>query len=152
MAAASVAAATSRAFEPHRNPSPEPSSQAPSSSSSRAAEAEAGPVSFDGGAEEGELHLDSPWVAPAEADSRLEEAAAAAGLRLCAENEAEADEIRDNLLRQDDEVGLPKSKLEFFITNLTYDLDLSYSEKLQCIFSIRTVVTLRLICYFGRFC
>ncbi|XP_051219385.1 uncharacterized protein [Lolium perenne] len=105
MAAASVAATTSRAVEPHRNPSPEPSSQAPSSSSSRAAEAEARPVSHDGGAEEDVLHLDSPWVAAAEADSRLEEAAmaaAAAGLRLCAENEA--DEIRDNLQRQDDEL------------------------------------------------
>ncbi|KAM0919477.1 hypothetical protein ACQ4PT_008188 [Festuca glaucescens] len=105
MAAASVAATTSRAVEPNRNASPEPSSQAPSSSSSRAAEAEAGPVSCDGGAEEDVLHLDSPWVAAAEADSRLEEAAmAAAGFRLCAENEAEADEIRDNLQRQDDEL------------------------------------------------
>jgi E3 ubiquitin-protein ligase RNF14 len=73
-------------------------------------------VSHDGGAEEDVLHLDSPWVAAAEADSRLEEAAmaaAAAGLRLCAENEA--DEIRDNLQRQDDEVGLLKIKLKFCI-------------------------------------
>ncbi|KAK1685137.1 hypothetical protein QYE76_045985 [Lolium multiflorum] len=105
MAAASVGGATS-----HRIPSPELSSQASSSthsSSSRAAEAEARTVSCDGGAEEDVLHLDSPWVAAAEADSRLEEAAmaaAAAGLRLCAENEAEADEIRDNLQRQDDEL------------------------------------------------
>ncbi|KAM0829362.1 hypothetical protein ACQ4PT_066921 [Festuca glaucescens] len=110
MAAASVGATNSRAVQPHRNPSPEPSSQASSSSpsfSSRAAEAEAWPVSCDGGAEEDVLHLDSLWVAAAEAESRLEEAAmaaAAAGLRLCAENEAEADEIRDNLQRQDDEL------------------------------------------------
>ncbi|XP_051219176.1 uncharacterized protein [Lolium perenne] len=110
MAAASVAGATSRAVESHRIPSPELSPQASSStpsSSSRAAEAEARPVSCDGGAEEDVLHLDSPWVAAAEADSRLEEAAMAAvatGLRLCAENEAEADEIRDNLQRQDDEL------------------------------------------------
>ncbi|KAM0877833.1 hypothetical protein ACQ4PT_035225 [Festuca glaucescens] len=110
MAAASVGATNSRAVQPHHNPSPEPSSQASSSSpsfSSRAAEAEAWPVSCDGGAEEDVLHLDSLWVAAAEAESRLEEAAmaaAAAGLRLCAENEAEADEIRDNLQRQDDEL------------------------------------------------
>jgi E3 ubiquitin-protein ligase RNF14 len=72
-------------------------------------------VSCDGGAEEDVFHLDSPWVAAAEADSRLEEAAmaaATAGLRLCAENE---DEIRDNLQRQDDEVGLLKIKLKIFV-------------------------------------
>jgi E3 ubiquitin-protein ligase RNF14 len=53
------------------------------------------------------LDLDSPWVAAAEADSRLEEAAmavAAVGLRLHAEGEGDEDDIRNNKERQDDEV------------------------------------------------
>jgi E3 ubiquitin-protein ligase RNF14 len=115
MAAASVGATLSRALETHSDPSPESLSKAPSSSSSRAAEAEASPVSTDGGAEEDVLDLDSPWVAAADAESRLEEAAmaaAAAALHLRAGNEADADEIRDNQQRQDDEVGLLNIKLE----------------------------------------
>ncbi|XP_051219170.1 uncharacterized protein [Lolium perenne] len=107
MAAASVGATLSRALETHSDPSPESLSKAPSSSSSRAAEAEASPVSTDGGAEEDVLDLDSPWVAAADAESRLEEAAmaaAAAALHLRAGNEADADEIRDNQQRQDDEL------------------------------------------------
>jgi E3 ubiquitin-protein ligase RNF14 len=115
MAAASVGATLSRALETHSDPSPESLSKAPSSSSSRAAEAEASPVSTDGGAEEDVLDLDSPWVAAAEAESRLEEAAmaaAAAALHLRGGNEADADEIRDNQQRQDDEVGLLNIKLE----------------------------------------
>jgi E3 ubiquitin-protein ligase RNF14 len=115
MAAASVSATLSRALETHSDPSPESLSKAPSSSSSRAAEAEASPVSTDGGAEEDVLDQDSPWVAAADAESRLEEAAmaaAAAALHLRAGNEADADEIRDNQQRQDDEVGLLNIKLE----------------------------------------
>jgi E3 ubiquitin-protein ligase RNF14 len=115
MAAASVGATLSRALETHSDPSPESLSKAPSSSSSRAAEAEASPVSTDGGAEEDVLDQDSPWVAAADAESRLEEAAmaaAAAALHLRAGNEADADEIRDNQQRQDDEVGLLNIKLE----------------------------------------
>jgi E3 ubiquitin-protein ligase RNF14 len=115
MAAASVSATLSRALETHSDPSPESLSKAPSSSSSRAAEAEASPVSTDGGAEEDVLDLDSPWVATADAESRLEEAAmaaAAAALHLRGGNEADADEIRDNKQRQDDEVGLLNIKLE----------------------------------------
>jgi E3 ubiquitin-protein ligase RNF14 len=72
-------------------------------------------MSSDGGAEEDMLDLDSPWIAAAEAQSRLEVAAmaaAAAGIHLRAENEADADEIRDNQQRQDDEVGLLNIKLE----------------------------------------
>lgn len=107
MAAASVSATLSRALETHSDPSPESLSKAPSSSSSRAAEAEASPVSTDGGAEEDVLDQDSPWGAAADAESRLEEAAmaaAAAALHLRAGNEADADEIRDNQQRQDDEL------------------------------------------------
>jgi hypothetical protein len=109
------------------------------------------PVPCDGGAEEDVLDLDSPWVAAAEADSRLEKAAmaaAAAGLHLREEDEADADEIRDNQQRQEDEVGLLKIKLEFFIY-LIYDFDLSCGEKLSYIFSISTVVTLCLIVRFS---
>jgi E3 ubiquitin-protein ligase RNF14 len=72
-------------------------------------------MSSDGGAEEDMLDLDSPWVAAAEAQSRLEEAAmaaAAGAIDLRAENEPDADEIRDNQQRQDDEVGLLNIKLE----------------------------------------
>lgn len=112
MAAASVGAKSSRALELHRDPSPEFSSEgsSSSSSSSRAAEAEAvaRPVPCDGGGDEDQdvLDLNSPWVAAVEAESRLEEAAiaaAAAGLHLLAENDADAGEIRDNLQRQEDE-------------------------------------------------
>uniref|UniRef100_A0ACD5V300 Uncharacterized protein n=1 Tax=Avena sativa TaxID=4498 RepID=A0ACD5V300_AVESA len=110
MAAASVGATLSRALEPHRQSSPESSSDGPpssSASSSLAADAEARPVSCDGGAEEDLLDLDTPWVATAEAESRLEEAAmdaAAAALHLRAWNEADTDGIRDNQQRQDDEL------------------------------------------------
>jgi E3 ubiquitin-protein ligase RNF14 len=72
-------------------------------------------MSSDGGAEEAMLDLDSPWIAAAEAQSRLEEAAmaaAACAIDLRAENEPDADEIRDNQQRQDDEVGLLNIKLE----------------------------------------
>ena len=61
-----------------------------------------------GEAEEGLLDLDSPWVAAAEAESRLEAAATAvaAGFGYRAEDghEEEEDEIRDNQQRQEDEV------------------------------------------------
>ncbi|KAM0919481.1 hypothetical protein ACQ4PT_008191 [Festuca glaucescens] len=100
MAAASVGATLSRALETHRDPSPESPSKASPSSSSRAAEADASPVSSDGGAEVDVLDLDSPWVAAAEAAM----AAAAAVLHLLTGNEADADEIRDNQQRQDDEL------------------------------------------------
>jgi E3 ubiquitin-protein ligase RNF14 len=105
MATASVGATTSRALEPQSDPSPKFLSEA--SSSSRTAEAEARQVWCHDGADADVLDLDSPWVAAAEAESRLEEAAmaaAAAGLRLHAEGEADEDEIRNNQERQDDEV------------------------------------------------
>uniref|UniRef100_A0ACD5V3B0 Uncharacterized protein n=1 Tax=Avena sativa TaxID=4498 RepID=A0ACD5V3B0_AVESA len=110
MAVASVGATTPRTVEPHPHPSPESSSEASSSSpssSSRTAGAEARPVSCDDDSEEDVLDLDSPWVAATEAESGLKEAAVAgdaAGIQLCAENETEADEIRDNQQRQDDEL------------------------------------------------
>ncbi|XP_037489481.1 E3 ubiquitin-protein ligase RNF14-like [Triticum dicoccoides] len=106
MAAASVGATTSRLLQPSHDHSPEFSPGGSSSSSSRAAEARPVP-SCDGGAEDNVPDLDSPWAAAAEAESRLDEAAiaaAAAGLTLSAEDEAEAEEIRDNLQRQDDEL------------------------------------------------
>ncbi|XP_051219167.1 uncharacterized protein [Lolium perenne] len=107
MATASVGATTSRALEPQSDPSPKFLSEASSSSSSRTAEAEARQVWCHDGADADVLDLDSPWVAAAEAELRLEEAAmdgAAAGLRLHARDEADEDEIRNNQERQDDEL------------------------------------------------
>ncbi|CAD6259801.1 unnamed protein product [Miscanthus lutarioriparius] len=70
--------------------------------------AESSAVAAEGGceAEEGVLDLDSPWVAATEAESRLEEAATAAGVGLCllADEELEEYEIRDNQQRQEDEL------------------------------------------------
>lgn len=58
------------------------------------------------GEDEGVLDLDTPWLAAAEAESRLEEAmkAFAAESAMDAEEELDEDEIRDNRQRQDDEV------------------------------------------------
>jgi len=92
--------------------SDETSSSSCSSSTSGCAESSA--VACEGGGEaedeEGllDLVLDSPWVAAAEAESRLEAAATAvaAGFGYRAEDgdEKEEDEIRDNQQRQEDEV------------------------------------------------
>ncbi|XP_037480719.1 E3 ubiquitin-protein ligase RNF14-like [Triticum dicoccoides] len=98
MAADSVGTASSPPQLPHRDPSRDFSHEASSSSSSRAAGAQ--PVSCDGRAEEDVLDIDSPWVAAAAADSRLEEAAAC----LQPESEADEDEIRNNQERQEDEL------------------------------------------------
>ncbi|XP_048557066.1 E3 ubiquitin-protein ligase RNF14-like [Triticum urartu] len=98
MAADSVGTASSPPPLPHRDPSRDFSHEASSSSSSRAAGAQ--PVSCDGRAEEDVLDIDSPWVAAAAADSRLEEAAAC----LQPESEADEDEIRNNQERQEDEL------------------------------------------------
>ncbi|CAL5015130.1 unnamed protein product [Urochloa decumbens] len=89
--------------EPHR--SGRLSEEASSSSCSTSGGAESSAVAWeagDGEAEEGLLDLDSPWVAAAEAESRLE----AAGLGYCAEDgyEEDEDEIRDNQQRQEDEL------------------------------------------------
>jgi E3 ubiquitin-protein ligase RNF14 len=58
------------------------------------------------GEEEGVLDLDSPWLAAAEAESRLEVAAMAAEAELGLGVEADQleDEIRDNQQRREDEV------------------------------------------------
>ncbi|CAL5025680.1 unnamed protein product [Urochloa decumbens] len=89
--------------EPHR--SGRLSEEVSSSSCSTSGGAESSTVAWeagDGEAEEGLLDLDSPWVAAAEAESRLE----AAGLGYCAEDgyEEDEDEIRDNQQRQEDEL------------------------------------------------
>ncbi|KAF0892241.1 hypothetical protein E2562_014826 [Oryza meyeriana var. granulata] len=92
---------------------PEPSAvitKASSSSSSLSRAAEARPVSCEGAGEDDVFDLDPPWVAPAEAESRLEKAVmalAAARLSPCSteeKREEEEDEIRDNRQRQEDEV------------------------------------------------
>lgn len=115
MAAASAVASSSSspALEPHPDLSPVFSSpSAASSSSSSSRDEGARGVSCEGGGGDDVFDLDAPWVAAAEAESRLEEAvtaAAAARVGLCCteekgKGEKEEDEIRDNRQRQEDEV------------------------------------------------
>ncbi|KAK3141639.1 hypothetical protein QOZ80_4BG0336490 [Eleusine coracana subsp. coracana] len=102
--AASAVAVSSRALDPHHGPALYVSAEDSSSSSSstlRAAESEL--VACEGGGEEGELDLDSPWVAAAEAELRLD-AVALEALSLCVDRQLEEDEIRDNQQRQEDEL------------------------------------------------
>ncbi|XBI58404.1 hypothetical protein VPH35_039638 [Triticum aestivum] len=136
MAADSVGTASSPPPVPHHDPSPDYSHEASSSSSSGAAAAL--PVSCDGRAEEDVLDIDSPWVAAAEADSRLEEAtvaAASSGLRLQAESKACEDEIRNKQEQQEDELMAlkaiygddlvefeSKAGLRYFQVCIRYDL------------------------------
>ncbi|CAN6276786.1 unnamed protein product [Urochloa humidicola] len=110
METAPPGAASARALEPHRIPTPESSADASSSSppsTSRAADLR--PVACKAGGEEGVLlDLESPWAAPAEAEQILGEAAAidaAAALQISGEEEQEEeDETRDNQQRQEDEL------------------------------------------------
>lgn len=117
MAAASAVASSSSspALEPHPDLSPVFSSpSAASSSSSSSRDEGARGVSCEGGGGDDVFDLDAPWVAAAEAESRLEEAvtvAAAARVGLCCteekgkgKGEKEEDEIRNNRQRQEDEV------------------------------------------------
>ncbi|XP_052151287.1 uncharacterized protein LOC127769706 isoform X1 [Oryza glaberrima] len=117
MAAASAVASSSSspALEPHPDLSPVFSSpSAASSSSSSSRDEGARGVSCEGGGGDDVFDLDAPWVAAAEAESRLEEAvtaAAAARVGLCCteekgkgKGEEEEDEIRDNRQRQEDEL------------------------------------------------
>ncbi|PNT61746.1 hypothetical protein BRADI_5g20120v3 [Brachypodium distachyon] len=132
MAAASAVASSPQALEAHPAvPVQEFSVEASSSSSSRAVEAR--PVSCNGGGEECVLERHSPWVAAAEAESRLGEAASA-GLYLRVEKLAE-EELRDNRQRQDDELMAleaiygddlaefeNKGELRYFQIYIHYDL------------------------------
>uniref|UniRef100_A0A0A9D4H6 RWD domain-containing protein n=1 Tax=Arundo donax TaxID=35708 RepID=A0A0A9D4H6_ARUDO len=105
-AAASAGAASLRPLDPHRDRASDISASAEASSfssSSTSRTADSGPMSCEWGGEEGLLDLDFPWVAAAEAESRLETAAEGA-LSLGAEEEQEEDEIRDNQQRQEDEL------------------------------------------------
>ncbi|CAO2043545.1 unnamed protein product [Urochloa humidicola] len=110
MEAAAPGAASARALEPSRIPTPESSADASSSSppsTSRASDLK--PVACAAGGEEGVLlDLDSPWAAPAEAERILGQAVAtdaAAALQIGGEEEQEVeDEIRDNQQRQEDEL------------------------------------------------
>ncbi|KAF8702286.1 hypothetical protein HU200_033054 [Digitaria exilis] len=110
MAAAAFPSTTSlRTPEPHSRGRLLSLDEASSSSCSTSGCAESSAVACKGGgeAEEGLLDLDCPWVAEAEAESRLEAAAAVLeGLGFCAEDghEEEEAEIRDNQLRQEDEL------------------------------------------------
>lgn len=89
MAAASAGASSSlRAMVPHPGFSTEASSSSPS---------------WCDVSDEDVLNLDSPWVAAAEAECRLEEAAATEKIHLRAEEEEE-EGIRGNQERQQDEV------------------------------------------------
>jgi hypothetical protein len=93
MAAASAVASSSSspALEPHPDLSPVFSSpSAASSSSSSSRDEGARGVSCEGGGGDDVFDLDAPWVAAAEAESRLEEAvtaAAAARVGLCCTEE-----------------------------------------------------------------
>ncbi|KAL6652119.1 hypothetical protein ACP70R_011044 [Stipagrostis hirtigluma subsp. patula] len=108
-AAASAGTASPLALDPRRGPAPDSSPEASSSSStpstSRAGELRPTACKW-GGEEEGVLDLDTPWVAAAEAESRLEDAATAAAVpgSLIVEAEQEEDETRDNQQRQEDEL------------------------------------------------
>ncbi|TVU15933.1 hypothetical protein EJB05_39477, partial [Eragrostis curvula] len=105
--AASAGAASPPARDPHHGSAMDFAAEASSSSSSSSLRAaELGPSACEwGGEEEGELDLDldSPWVAAAEAELRLE-AAALGELNLAVEEPREEDEIRDNQQRQEDEL------------------------------------------------
>ncbi|CAN6276785.1 unnamed protein product [Urochloa humidicola] len=102
-AAAFPCTASPGAPEPHRSGrfSEEASSSSCSTSGGAESSAEVCEAG-DGEAEEGLLDLNSPWVAAAEEESRLE----AAGLGYRAEDgyEEDEDEIRDNQQRQEDEL------------------------------------------------
>ncbi|GJN01869.1 hypothetical protein PR202_ga19171 [Eleusine coracana subsp. coracana] len=103
--AAFAGAASSRALDPHHGPALYVSAEdSSSSSSSTLLAAESEPVACEGGGEEeGELDLDSPWVAAAEAELRLD-AVALEVLSLSVDRQLEEDEIRDNQQRQEDEL------------------------------------------------
>ncbi|RLM66095.1 E3 ubiquitin-protein ligase RNF14-like [Panicum miliaceum] len=137
-AAAFTGTASRRIPEPHLSGR---FSDETSSSSSTSDCAESSAVACEGGgeAEEGLLDLDSPWVAAAEAESRLEAAATAvaAGLGYRAEDghEEEEDEIRDNQQWQEDElmaleaiygddlvVFENKGRLRYFQIYIRYDV------------------------------
>ncbi|KAG2574384.1 hypothetical protein PVAP13_7KG317700 [Panicum virgatum] len=141
MAAAAFPGTASRRI-PELHLSGQFSDETSSSSCSSSDRAESSAVACEGGgeAEEGLLDLDSPWVAAAEAESRLEAAAAAAvaaGLGYRAEDghEEEEDEIRDNQQRQEDElmaleaiygddlvVYENKGRLQYFQIYIHYDV------------------------------
>ncbi|KAK3141640.1 hypothetical protein QOZ80_4BG0336500 [Eleusine coracana subsp. coracana] len=135
-AASSAGAALTRALETHGGPFSDFSAEASSSSSFTSYTVALGPVACNSSGEEGVLDLDSPWLASAEAESRLEAAAKAtsAALVLTAEVEGE-DEIRDNRQRQEDElmaleaiygddlaVFENKGGLRYFQVYIRYDL------------------------------
>lgn len=112
-AAASAGTAWTLALDPHGGPAPYHSVEASSSSSSTPL----GPAAMacnSSDKEEQEGVLDTPWLAVAEAESRLEEA-----MNDLAKAEQEDYEMQDNWQRQDDEV----STLSLYRSLLSCGLD-----------------------------